>query len=245
VSANHKRWKSNIYYKQKQHNLGSFDTKQEAALAYDRASRQCSGDTPLNYESIEEAEEAAVQAQAGHTLVHDMCAGQKQPKPRPASGYYGVSADKKRWKARMSYDGKEHHLGTFNTKQEAALAHDRKARQCSGDTILNYESSKAAEEAAVQAQAEYTLTHLQQQKPRPTSGFYGVYANGKRWVAKIIYDKKIHNLGSFGTKQEAAFAYDKAGRQCGEKKPLNYDSIEAAEEAAATSGDQKKHTRIV
>jgi hypothetical protein len=51
----------------------------------------------------------------------------------------------------------------------------------------------------------------------------------------ITYDSKQHNLGSFNTKQEAALAYDREARQCGEDKPLNYESIEAAEEAAAAA----------
>jgi hypothetical protein len=41
-------------------------------------------------------------------------------------------------------------------------------------------------------------------RPRPTSGFYGVYAKKKRWMAQIAYDSKQHFLGSFDTKQEAA-----------------------------------------
>ena len=68
---------------------------------------------------------------------------------------------------------------------------------------------------------------------RPASGFYGVVANKKRWRAQINYDSKQHGLGTFDTKQQAALAYDRTARQCGEDKPLNYESIKAAEGAAA------------
>jgi hypothetical protein len=62
-----------------------------------------------------------------------------------------------------------------------------------------------------------------------------VNASGKQWQARIRYDGKVHYLGSFATKQEAALAYDRAARQCVKNKSLNYESIEAAEEAAAAA----------
>jgi hypothetical protein len=68
-----------------------------------------------------------------------------------------------------------------------------------------------------------------------------VYANGKRWTAYIRYDSKRHNLGCFDTKQEAALAYDREARQCGEDKPLNYESIKAAEEAAAQAQTEHRY----
>jgi hypothetical protein len=238
VSASGKRWQAKIYYDSKDHHLGLFDTKQEAALAYDRAARQREEDKLLNYESVAAAKEAAAQAHAEHALIHP-----KQPKPPPRSGFYGVSASGKRWKASIHYDSKGHHLGTFDTKQEAALAYDRAARQCGEDKLLNYESIAAQEQNGLRARrsaragghrdGRRMAQQPKQPRPRPASGFYGVRASGKRWQASFAYDSKNHSLGSFDTKQEAALAYDRAARQCGKDKPLNYESIAAAEEAAA------------
>jgi hypothetical protein len=240
VYASGKRWVAQIYYDGKQRNLGTVDTKQEAALASDQhvasnlggqGSASTSVMTPRNHLTINAAEEAAAQAKADYEADNP-----PQQKPPPSSGFYGVAASGKRWKAQIHYDSKCH-IGTFDTKQEAALAYDRKARQCGKDKLMNYESIAAAEEAAVQAQAEFSADALcagpKQPTPRPPSGFYGVGASGKRWKATIRYDSKSRYLGSFATKQEAALAYEKVARQCGKDKPLNYESIAAAEEAAA------------
>jgi hypothetical protein len=70
----------------------------------------------------------------------------------------------------------------------------------------------------------------------------GSHYSKKRWKAVICYDSQRHNLGSFVTKQEAAFAYDMEARLLGRGEPLNYESIEIAKVAAAQAqADQLNH----
>jgi hypothetical protein len=234
VGAKAKRWQAAICYNAKTHHLGHFDTRQEAALAYDKAARQEGTGKPLNFKSLEEAEEAAAQAIAE--------LGPLRLRPRPQSGFYGVTLKGTRWQARIQYGGKKHILGMFDTKEEGALAYDRAARAHSKEKLqgdpLNYETIKMAEEAAAQAKAEH---RPKPQRPRPPSGFYGVTAKQKKWKAQIRYGGKKVNLGSFKTKQEAALSYDRAAREHAREKPLNYESIVLAIEAAAQAAADFLH----
>jgi hypothetical protein len=165
----------------------------------------------------------------------------RKPKPRPPSGFYGVSADSSRWRAQICYDSKSHYLGSFNTKQEAVLAYDTAATQRAADTgnyvQLNYDSdgkldnsylayltaeskakeAKEAKKEKKQEKAEGAARKKAKIVAEP-SGFRGVSAHGKRWQARVYYDSNGHYVGSFAPKQEAALAYDRAARQCGEVK---------------------------
>ena len=81
--------------------------------------------------------------------------------PAEARAYQGAFRNKGH-RSTCPICSKTHSLGNFDTTQEAALAYDRKARQCGEDKLLNYESIKAAEDAAhaaAQAPAEHALVH--------------------------------------------------------------------------------------
>jgi hypothetical protein len=61
-------------------------------------------------------------------------------------------------------------------------------------------------------------------------------SGGKRRSATTA--SSTASAAAFGTKQEAALAYDREARQRGKDKALNYESIAAAEEAAAATAAQ-------
>ena len=56
------------------------------------------------------------------------------PRKPGKSGYYGVYAasDGSGWQAKMKFNGIRYYLGTFNTKEAAAKAHDKKAIELHG-----------------------------------------------------------------------------------------------------------------
>tara|TARA_Y100000310_G_scaffold301556_1_gene338130 strand:- start:62 stop:643 length:582 start_codon:yes stop_codon:yes gene_type:complete len=60
-----------------------------------------------------------------------------------------------------------------------------------------------------------------------TSGFKGVCrslrSSKEKWIAKIKYQRKTHTIGCFGTREEAAMAYDEKAKEFfGEFASLNF-----------------------
>lgn len=55
--------------------------------------------------------------------------------------------------------------------------------------------------------------HNRSRSPRNTSGYKGVFRDGRRWRAQIMEHQRGVSLGTFGTPEEAARAYDQAARE--------------------------------
>lgn len=45
------------------------------------------------------------------------------PQRNNTSGFLGVSRNRRRWQAKVTVDGRQHHLGTFDTPEEASEAY--------------------------------------------------------------------------------------------------------------------------
>ena len=128
VSYNRKnrKWKAVITYHGKQHFLGYFLSEMSAAKAYDKASHKRRGPTAsLNFPSEISTEE------------------EETPNLHKTSRYRGVSFCKsnKKWKAVITYKGKQTYLGYFTSEIDAAKCYDRAARKNRGrNALTNFES---------------------------------------------------------------------------------------------------------
>ena len=179
--------------------LGCFVTAEEAALCVARspegqeAAQRAAAAPPLT------SEEARQQAQAeGLTL---RVADNK-------TGYFGVHLNNpgkpKPYQAQVSRGGKDVHLGSFATAEEAALC---VARSPEGQVAAQKAAAAmplTSEEARHQAQAEGLTLRVADNK----TGYFGVYLDSpskpKPYQAQVWRGGKKVQLGSFATAEEAA-----------------------------------------
>jgi hypothetical protein len=116
------KWQARLQVNGVTKSLGYRDTAEAAAHLYDTGVRHLrDGDGELNFPD---------------DLTDDPAFGV----PRAyKSGYIGVFPYKTRWRARMTIEGKQVHLGTFDTAEAAARAYDDAARAAYGDQVkLNF-----------------------------------------------------------------------------------------------------------
>eukprot|EP00964_Phaeocystis_antarctica_P045917 scaffold26470_cov60-Phaeocystis_antarctica.AAC.2 len=220
--------------------LGCFATAEEAALCVARspegqAAAQKAAATPPPAPPLT-SEEARQQAQAeGLTLLV----------AENTTGYFGVSLNQpgrpKPYQAHVWRGGKDVHLGSFATAQEAALC---VARSPEGQAAAQKAAATpppapplTSEEARQQAQAEeLTLLKVNNNK----TGYFGVHLNPGRpkpYEARVKRGGRTVHLGTFATAEEAALciAWSPEGQEAAQRPvaaPL-LTSEEARQQAQA------------
>lgn len=128
------------------------------------------------------------------------------------SGFKGVSFDQKRSLWKSSVNGS--FIGRFDTKEDAAREYNKAAFKLWGEYAkLN------------DVYPKFPTSEKPRMKRSNTSGYFGVWKRGRKWVAEIRPNGVKHNLGAFFEKTDAARAYDAAAKiHYGEKAKLNFPS---------------------
>ena len=107
----------------------------------------------------------------------------------------------------------------------AALKADLAAQTYRGSALVTTEEVEEVLAATVWRDAANAL--LTALVPAcPESGLFGVSAQGNQWKATIRYGQAAHNLGTFGTEEEAVRAYNKEALPRGKFWPQNYGGTE-------------------
>ena len=127
-------------------------------------------------------------------------------------GFKGVYRNGNNYGARLSVDGTQRHLGTFDTKTKAALAFDRAVIQNRfPSSYFNFVHNEYAHEDDDETEeAELTRNPHQKLTPSNSTGFKGVSQSKNRYKAQIKIGGIIKYLGTFATTTQAALAYDRA-----------------------------------
>jgi group I intron endonuclease len=129
-----------------------------------------------------------------------------------ASKYVGVDDYRTgKWRSFVSKDGKQVHLGYFDSEEEAALAYNIKAIEYYGkETRLNKIENYSME--MDEKVRKILLMTDNNRKGIPTSKYCGVHMDKKykRWTTRIKVNGILTHIGRFDTETEAALAYNEA-----------------------------------
>jgi serine protease inhibitor ecotin len=206
VSKINKKYRAAITYGGTTHNLGHFDTKEEAGIAYDRFVVDKSTEEvsfTLNYPKMSDHERE-------EALKVEEPAQEKRGIPNQNTGLIGVYKMREKYQAMIRYGGKQTHIGRFDTKEQAGIAYDRFVIDKSTEEVsftLNY--PKMSDHEREEALKVEEPVQEKRGTPNQKTGLVGVYKSGKKYQARIRYGGKQHTLGTFDTKEQAGIAYDR------------------------------------
>jgi hypothetical protein len=186
-----KRYCAQIYINGKKQYLDTHDTAKQAAKAYDAAAIELG--RPLSKLNFPK------KVPPGYTVTS------KDLPSNNTSGYRGVTNNKgkEEWQAKIRIEGKNTHLGYFNTRKQAAVAYDHAVLKHGLSTSqLNFPAMKHDLNKEPKGRKKQKVS---------STGFRGVTERSSgRYQAKLSIDGRMNCLGTFDAKEGAARAYDQA-----------------------------------
>jgi hypothetical protein len=222
VTRSKARWSARIYVGGRARTLGCWATEAEAAEAHDRAARLLFyPKARLNFPERHLKPRAPAELLQAAGRARKSSASSRYARVYLAAGY-----QRRPWIAQIRLPRKGVvHLGTWESEDDAARAHDRAARFYFGAAAkvnLRDERLRPADAATLVAEARREI------KRRRSSRYLGVswQTRGQNWRATIEHRGRHLQLGTFRDERNAALAYDAKSMELrGDLARVNFDPV--------------------
>lgn len=184
-------WIANIMVDGKSVRIGSFQTEELAAKAYNIKAKELRGE----YAYLNDIDHTEFDIEKFNQMRYTR---RNKRKEGGTSKFIGVIHKNGVWRSEVMFNGKKETVGTFNTEIEAAQAYNNRIIEIYGefaDAMLNDVP---------------TGVPIPRKRPPRTANYKGVTSRpgGKKFRARIRYNGQIISLGDFNTEEEAAIAYN-------------------------------------
>ena len=202
----------------------SYDTAKQAAKAHDKEAIKLRRPfSKLNYPK---------KAPVGYTPI------QQPLRSTNTVGYRGVSKMRKKFQASIKINGKQQHIGVYDTSKKAAIAYDRAVLKANISTsLLNFPDMVHNLDVEPKRRASNNKSGYRGMRKTPSGKFQAcIHIAGHRMY-----------IGTFDTASQAALAYDQAAIKAGRKKSsLNFPdglSIKQEDPEAVIMNNQTTNTQ--
>ena len=198
------KWKAVISIDGKQHYIGLYENEEEAANDYARAVFKYRGQDALDKARERKSSAPAIDLSdvPPQPLIH-------KSKWFGGSKYAGIYFNKQwnKWKAQITIEGKNRHIGHYVSEEEAAANYAR--------AIFKYKRQGALDKA----REPLDLTDVPPQPPisrskgqMGSSKYAGVSFSKatNKWTSYILIKGKHHHIGSYENEEEAAVDHARA-----------------------------------
>eukprot|EP00984_Skeletonema_dohrnii_P015347 scaffold6614_cov106-Skeletonema_dohrnii-CCMP3373.AAC.1 len=214
------KWHAEISITGKNRYIGCYESEEEAAADYARAVFKHKGQGALD------------KAREQDSFIIDLSDVPPQsPIPNSelqikeaSSKYIGVTFNKQRntWYARIMIEGKNRHIGCYESEEEAAVDYARAVFKYKGQGALDKARERRTRDKSGEGNSFIIdLSDVPPQPPIPKSAgrikegaskYTGVTFDKKasKWKAQINIDGKLRHIGSYENEEEAAADYARA-----------------------------------